>query len=255
MFNLKCEEYFINNKNITLLIQPVFYENSHTHEEFKKMSSKLKINIVPFATVEEWSYKELIEFGLILMKVNEDVREYSDEDTFCFDNGCIECGSNVKLNNLIKVDLKEMEKLKADIAIPIKPFYIVSLKFKNVFINNKLSGAEFLPAKDKKGLISENYFLLQVNSMMPPMDKNSLQAIPEWECEKCAQTGYDIKDNLLYNEINMVDTNDINITFESFGPMEFGLNSPLLIISRRTYKALYSKEIKGAYFKPVISNA
>ncbi|MBQ7124662.1 MAG: hypothetical protein IJO01_08665 [Oscillospiraceae bacterium] len=128
--------------------------------------------------------------------------------------GCLCCGVGSKAFGDILIDRKLVKKCKIGCLIPD---YVVSKEIKEIIESNNLTGVTFEECvKDFKGRDMDDYYVMNINNILPPMSKNTWfnKQVLEDKCPICGHRTTYLRSDIRYDKESFETNFDFNLTKE-----------------------------------------
>jgi len=156
----------------------------------------------------------------------------------CYNGRCPRCRrGGTRVGNIL-VDRKFMKNKKFGTLVPD---WFVSEEIKQVIEENQLTGISFGElVKDYKGRDMEPYYSVCINSVLPPLSKETW-LIPYGDiCNVCGRETIYLRSDLHYESEKLVNAKDFNITMEYMDNYDI----PSIVISANARKAFLKARIR-----------
>lgn len=160
-----------------------------------------------------------------------------------YEGGCPHCGLGGNLVGNLMVDRKLFKTQKIGIA---SPYYFVSETMREIIESNNLTGITFGPElKDYKGRNMPKFYVLNVESILPPLSASAWLYTPE-KYNRYPECGHEVvylRSDLQYEKEKLSDAKDFNLTTEYLN----NWRDRELVVSAKARKVFQEYKIRAHY--------
>lgn len=182
----------------------------------------------------------------------DDIKDSYINYTFDMTNFCRECGSGlIQKDSFYLKKSFNIEKIRFGGVYWIYDTFFITTELRDLFIKEKFTGIEFIPAKNiKTKQILDNVVQLKINSVFPAKFKYDIEKIID--CKQCKQKRdimkMDTEISASKDILKALDK-DFYLSQESHGDGLLCCKS--VLISNRVYKFFIDNKIKNICAEPI----